>query len=214
MIKIGEKSIVNGGGELSIELQKEQHAKENENKGRTMWDFLSERFADRKMKPAFDWYKFFLFMLVLAIFGYGAYLYVSEFSKINSNFQKITYEIGSIHEDTLNASRAVDSLTKAPTSSGWFGRHQLDVTACKARGVEALQRSGGQNINAEQSSTAYASFSGNDGLSYMSVIHCPEDGIVYLYVVGRDIKVVGSYKEKVKKEFENIVAHVVPPKLK
>lgn len=88
------------------------------------------------------------------------------------------------------------------------------MSACKSRGVEALQRLGGQNINAKETSVAFASFSGNDGSSYVSVIHCPEDGIVYIYVVGRDEKLVYSYKEKIKKEFKDIVNHAVPAKLK
>lgn len=59
MIKIDEKSIMNGGGGVSSELQKEQQVAGNENKGRTPWDFLSEIFSACTTKPPFNWYKFF-----------------------------------------------------------------------------------------------------------------------------------------------------------
>jgi|GEM_PF-2412587 len=202
MIEKDSEIISEKSQRASNEVSKIEDEERSSNLGRTLWDFFSERLGERKIRPPRNWYRLAFYILIFIVLLYATYLVVSGFKGINKGIQHIASGVNSIHEDTKKTTKAIESLTKGPSSSGWFGRHKLDTTACKARGVEAIQRAGGQNINAQQTSTVHANFSNTDGFSYIAVVHCPEDYVVYIYAAGYDVKYAGECLNKIKNQFQ------------
>ena len=169
-------------------------------RGRTIWDFLSERITERRTTGVS--YSKIIFSLVILFFTiYSIFQFIMDgFEKGYSHLTNVEFRLDKIYTD-LTIVRS--NLGKAPSSAGTYISQPLDIIGCKARSIEALERLGGKGINASQQSAVSANFDANSfGFSCNTVIHCLDKNKAYIYTVSQDGDFASLIRDKVKDQFQ------------
>lgn len=176
--------------------------------GRTGWDLIEERILSRKARSSQSWVNLTAMLAIICVVVYLSKIAIFDVPELLDEVSNLNTTASELRNTALQIKESTETLNKlisqTPSTASWFGRHNMDVKACKALGVEALERAGGQGVNASQVSTAWATFrQANEVPAMMTLVHCPADGIVYIYSAGANVGKGEGYVQSVAKMFKD-----------
>jgi hypothetical protein len=145
-------------------------------------------------------------LLIVAAAGFSFVSLNDSLDSIAMDMHGLAAQVNEIkiasQESAVAAKEVRDAVAAPPNYSSSFVRHDLDVTACKARGLEAIQKSGGTNLDVSQNATAWGTMRIAEGMpQYVVSAHCPEDKMVYILVAGQDSNIASGFSEKIRRAF-------------